>query len=320
LASTAVAVLRGQTKPGEIVSVDKIWDRSPHQAFTDLLYHRGRFYCVFREGSAHVSENGSIRVLSSSDATNWETAAELTDPVADLRDPHLCVMPDGQLMLTAAAAMRPGFDYTHHTMVWYSREGRDWTPAERIGEPNVWIWRMLWKAGRCYGFGYSTSKERFLRVYISHDGNQFQVLNPKACSEDFPSEAAVITLPNDSALCVLRREGGPSTGLLGKSLPPYRGWSWSDLGTRVGGPQMLRLPDARILVAARLYDGRTRTSLCWLDTDGPALSEFMRLPSGGDTSYAGLVLRDDLLHVSYYSSHEGKSSIYLAKVRLPSIS
>ena len=45
----------------------------------------------------------------------------------------------------------------------------------------------------------------------------------------------------------------------------------------------------------------------------PALT----LPSGGDTSYPGLVWHDGLLWVSYYSSHEGKSAIYLAKVKVP---
>ncbi|MBX3731392.1 MAG: hypothetical protein KF791_02220 [Verrucomicrobiae bacterium] len=46
------------------------------------------------------------------------------------------------------------------------------------------------------------------------------------------------------------------------------------------------------------------------------LTEFLALPSGGDTSYAGMVPHEDLLWVSYYSSHEGRTSIYLAKVRL----
>ncbi len=42
----------------------------------------------------------------------------------------------------------------------------------------------------------------------------------------------------------------------------------------------------------------------------------LKLPSGGDTSYAGLVLHNGLLWVSYYSSHEEKTAIYLAKVKL----
>ena len=32
-------------------------------------------------------------------------------------------------------------------------------------------------------------------------------------------------------------------------------------------------------------------------------------------SYPGMVWDDDLLWLSYYSSHEGKTSIYLAKIR-----
>jgi len=47
------------------------------------------------------------------------------------------------------------------------------------------------------------------------------------------------------------------------------------------------------------------------------LALFALLAFGGDTSYAGLVLHDGLLWVSYYSLHEGKTSIYLAKVQLP---
>ena len=42
----------------------------------------------------------------------------------------------------------------------------------------------------------------------------------------------------------------------------------------------------------------------------------LHLPSGGDCSYPGMVWHDGLLWMSYYSSHEGKTSIYLAKVRL----
>ena len=48
------------------------------------------------------------------------------------------------------------------------------------------------------------------------------------------------------------------------------------------------------------------------------LIPLLTLPSGGDCSYPGMAWQDDILWVSYYSSHEGKTSIYLAKVKLPS--
>jgi hypothetical protein len=74
------------------------------------------------------------------------------------------------------------------------------------------------------------------------------------------------------------------------------------------------LPDERLLAGVRLYDGGTRTSLCWIDPDAGELEEALRLPSGGDTSYPGMVLHEGQLWVSYYSSHEEKTAIYLARV------
>ena len=49
------------------------------------------------------------------------------------------------------------------------------------------------------------------------------------------------------------------------------------------------------------------------------MKPLLRLPSGGDTSYPGMVWHNDQLWISYYSSHEEKTSIYLAKVRFPSL-
>ncbi|HXJ76561.1 MAG TPA: exo-alpha-sialidase, partial [Candidatus Dormibacteraeota bacterium] len=99
--------------------------------------------------------------------------------------------------------------------------------------------------------------------------------------------------------------------------PPYTAWQWKDVGMKIGGPHLLQLPDGRLVAGVRLYDGTVRTSLCWVDPVTGKLTEFVKLPSGGDCSYPGLVWHQKLLWVSYYSSHEGKTSIYLAKVRLP---
>jgi len=312
-----VKPVRKAEPKAEIVSVERIWDRSPHNAFTDMIRFRGRWFCAFREGKAHVSADGVIRVLTSFDASRWEPSALLEYPVADLRDPKLAITPDGKLMLTTAGAMHPPSEYKHKSFVWISTDGRDWGSAEWIGDPNVWLWRVQWHEGKAYSFGYSTTEERFLRLYSSADGRTFEVLNPLALKEDYPNETSVLFLPGDEAICLLRRDHGKKTALLGRSRPPYRGWTWEDLGLRIGGPHMLRLPDGRIVAAVRLHEPTVHTALCWLNTKEVALKEFLELPSGGDTSYAGLVHHEDLLYVSYYSSHEEKTSIYLAKVRIP---
>ena len=107
--------------------------------------------------------------------------------------------------------------------------------------------------------------------------------------------------------------------MLGTAHPPYARWTWRDLGVRIGGPKLLRLPDGRLLVGGRRYDGPVRTSLMRLDPRKGKVTELLALPSGGDTSYPGMVWHDGLLWMSYYASHEGKSSIYLAKITLPTV-
>ncbi len=155
-----------------------------------------------------------------------------------------------------------------------------------------------------------------MRLYTSQDGRDFRPLVPRLFDQEQPNESSILFLPDDTALCLLRRDGKPGNGLLGVASPPYTDWVWKDLGKKIGGPHLLRLPDGRLLAAGRLYDGGARTALCWLDAEAGKLTELLKLPSGGDTSYPGLVWHEGLLWVSYYSSHEGKTSIYLAKVRL----
>src|SRR5262245_41032092 len=95
-------VAAAESGRAELVEVAKLSDRAPHSAFTDLVRFKGRWFCVFREGKAHVSPDGAVRVLTSEDGKKWESAALLTSKTADLRDPKLTVTPDGKLHLSAA--------------------------------------------------------------------------------------------------------------------------------------------------------------------------------------------------------------------------
>src|SRR5271168_2385224 len=74
-----------------LVSVEKIWDRGKHNAFTDLARWRGRWYCTFRESEAHVGGDGKLRVLESADGRGWEPVALIAEEGIDLRDPKLSV-------------------------------------------------------------------------------------------------------------------------------------------------------------------------------------------------------------------------------------
>ena len=301
----------------ELLDVRRIWDQAPHNAFTDLVRFRGRWYCSFREGQTHVSADGALRIITSSDGKKWTSAALLTSPTADLRDPKLIVTPNGKLMLTAAAALHPRAETTHQTMAWFSSDGRKWSAPHAIGDPNFWLWRVSWHRGQAYAVGYKTAGGPGVRLYHSRVGLKFETLVANFFDRGEPNESSLVFLPDDTALCLLRRDGNPGSAQLGTARPPYVDWNWRDLGIKLGGPRLIQLPDGRLVAAGRLHEGKVRTGLCWLDSEAGRSTEFLTLPSGGDTSYPGLVFHDGLLWVSYYSSHEGKTSIYLAKVKLP---
>ncbi len=305
-------------QPGEVelLEVRKIWDEAPYNAFTDLIRFKDRWYCVFREGKSHVSPDGALRIITSVDGETWASAGLLSSPTADLRDAKITIAPDNRLMLSGAAALHQPAEFKHQSLVWYSPDGENWDEPIKVADPNMWLWRITWHKGAAYGVGYDTTGERFVRLYASQDGVKFDTLVDNLFDSGYPNETSMIFLDDDTCLCLLRRDGDDSSAQLGVAKPPYKEWSWKDLGMKIGGPHMIRLPDNRIVAAVRLYDGEVRTSLLWLDPDAGTLTEFLRLPSDSDTSYPGLVWHDGLLWISYYSAHEGKTSIYLAKVKL----
>lgn len=315
----SLGLISFQAEPAkaEILDVRRVWDAANHNAFTDLIRFQDRWFLTFREGQKHVSPDGAIQVLTSDDGEKWTSAARLTSDAGDLRDPKLSITPDGQLMLAGASALNPPSTIKHQSYVWISPNGRDWSEPHPVGDPNFWVWRPAWHEGTAYAVGYSSVEPRTTRLYSRKPGEETQTLVTTLFSEGFPNESALAWLPDETAVCLLRRDGKPNTNQVGLAKPPYTEWTWKDLGVHLGGPALLRLPDGRLLAGGRIHAPKAHTALCWLDPQAGKLTEFLALPSGGDTSYPGLVLHEGTLWVSYYSSHEGKTSIYLARVKLP---
>jgi hypothetical protein len=302
---------RGPAEPAaKLVDVQRIWGHAPHNASTDLVRFKGRWYCAFREGQTEGSSDGAVRILTSADGERWISAALISSPLGDLRGPKLSIAPDLRLMLTAGVA----FPKTQ-TLAWFSDNGRNWPEPAEIGQRNVWLWRVTWQRGRAYGIGYSATGKQFSRLYISRDGLSYDTLVEDLFGQGLSSEGSLLFLEDDTALCLLRRDEKGASSVLGRARPPYRAWTWKELGLRLGGASLLRFGD-RIVAAGSLSNGSGRMVLCRLDPEALALKELLALPSGGDTGGSGLAFHDGLLWVSYHSSHEGKTGIYLAKVKL----
>jgi hypothetical protein len=316
--------------------VRKIWDAGKHNAFTDLIRFKDRWYCTFRESDAHVGGDGKLRILTSTDGIKWESAALLSEKGIDLRDPKLSITLDSRLMIVAGGSVYEGKKLLgRQPRVAFSRDGTSWSPTQRILNEGDWLWRVTWHNGKCYGVSYDASQRSTreaqeaatsgkaepgpadwkLKLVASTDGVKFDLITHLDVP-GHPNETTLRFAVGGTMTALVRREGGNKKGWVGASKPPYQEWAWKELAVQVGGPNFIHRPDGTTIAAVRLYDGKVRTALGSLDVPAGKFEELLTLPSGGDTSYAGLVWHEDRLWVSYYSSHEGKSAIYLAKVKV----
>jgi len=311
-----------------LVSVEKIWDRAEHNAFTDLIRYKGRWYCAFREGKTHVSHHGVLKVIASDDGEKWELATSIESSRNwDMREAKFAIMPDGRLILTGAEANRQTDPTQHRSLVWFTSDGKSWTSTEPVADSDYWLWRGAWHDGKGYYFGYKTGGEpRAIRLYRTSDGRQFDTVVDNAfptAEKGYPNETSVSFLEDGTSYRLLRRDGGTNlnTAQLGVSKPPYRDWQWKDLGVRIGGPNMLRLPDGNWVSVVRRYgDGKMQvkdwyTAVHWLDPEAGTLTEVLKLPFAGDNGYTGMVWHEGLLWVSNYSSHEEGTNVYLTKIK-----
>jgi hypothetical protein len=310
-------------------TVAKIWGNAPHSAFTDLVDFKGRYFCAFRESTGHVPEedgsgNGEIRVLVSDDGVAWKSAALLDKKGFDLRDAKLSVTPDGRLMIIMGGSIYDKAELKGRIphVSFSDKKGENFSDPQPvtvdagIRSDMDWLWRVTWYKKTGYGVIYQHNWDNEWPVYLvkTTDGIHYQLVTRLEVTGK-PNEATVGFSTSGEMRILIRREGGDKNGWMGYSNAPYKDWKWTDLGIRLGGPNMIALPKGEIIIGSRSYhESGFRTALFGLDRNGKAV-ELLEFPSGIDTSYPGFVLKGGELWVSYYSGHEGRTSIYLAKLR-----
>ena len=310
--------------------VEKIWDKGPHNAFTDLIRFNNKWYCTFREGSGHVpGTNGIVRILVSEDGQNWYSAARLSERGVDLRDPKLSITTDGRLMITMGGSYYQGKKLLKRIpkVAFLDKKGKTFSPVQdvqidtRIQSNQDWLWRVTWNKQWGYGVLYQANEEEW-KIYLVYttDGINYTYLT-RFTLDGKPNETTLRFLADGETLVALvRREGEDQMGMIGHSKPPYHDWKWSKLDHRLGGPNFWVLEDGSLLEATRTYKPNKTygLQLSRIDVKGTH-TPLIELPSGGDTSYAGLYQMGEHLYVSYYSSHEEKTSIYFARLWLDAL-
>jgi len=311
------------------ISIQKIWDNGVHNAFTDMILFDGRFYCSFREGENHNptasnGANGTVRILSSSNGIKWESVAILKKEGIDLRDPKLSVTPNGKIMVIIGGsryengkltAQIPHVSFSDSNgQNFIAPEVISFDPSTRFSNSN-WIWRVTWHGGTGYAVNYQGPSIGALLLKTT-DGRHFTQVHQFDNIDGFPNEATVRFDSKNQMHIVIRRDYEDKMALIMTASAPFSNWSVEKINHRLGGPNLLLIgEDERKYIGARIYTIADHVGILREETNGQFV-EAISLPSSGDCGYPGMLVKDNHLYMSYYSSHEGKSSIYFCSIPL----
>src|SRR5690606_6173589 len=148
------------------------------------------------------------------------------------------------------------------------------------------------------GFGgLSIFSFRDFKLHQLPDRLNKQELDLDGC----PTEAGFIFLKDKRLVVITRRDCSDGNSFLGIAEPPYTQFAWHDLKLKIQSPNML-VHDDIIYVGGRVYTPGDKTSLYLLDLEEKKLNHYTDLKSDLDTGYPGMVVKDNHLYVSYYSS------------------
>lgn len=345
----------------ERVRVRRVFANGRHNAFTSLVRWRGRLYLAFRTADDHANPDapeGVITLLvSEDDGASWSQLATVSGMYGmDMRDPKLLATPERLYLHTFEYQGRSRRD----AMVSWTDDGERFVPVRRaVAEENHVVWWPVYHQGRFWASGYRYSGDKWgIRtvLFSSADGVDWRVVS-RVSDVPWSNEAVLVMEEDESATVLVRNDGDrlsppASSGrpVFARALPPYREWTYTELGRKLTGLAVLRVAGGYFIAARDHEQGEPRTACFFCDeralaepkeAAGPATSaggaqadgaraaplrHLLTLPSGGDTSYAGFVRDGKRVLMSYYSSHEhpaagGKrpASIYLAEFDLDAV-
>ena len=327
----------------------KLWvavSNSMHNSNSDMTFWNGKFYLIHASSPFHFGTTECKLVLKQSiDAKHWEIIKYFRIPNEDIRDPKFAII-NNKLFLYALKNV--DFDPEPYDTVWASSvNGKDWTKWKEITGYNGWL---LWRPKSIDGvtwyvpaYWWEHGKSILLK---SLDGVHWEEVGQiyEGLKND---ETAIEFLPGSRMISTARLEGtgnifGDETGctLISVAENPYKRWKNNkSYITRLDGPVLFSYnkkiyaigryqPKVGFLTKHGSILSRKRTSVYLVEEN--RLYWLSDLPSAGDTSYGGVVLKDDYLYVCYYSNNIKKdypwllgmissSDILMAKISLSNL-
>ena len=329
-----------------------------HNSNTDLTFWDGWFYLAHQTSPFHMGSSRSrMRLRRSRHARVWEDAAEFR--YADLprelldkwggwgefRDPTFAQI-RGRLFMY----LLPNKHFTAEpftTVYSSSADGTSWAAFQEVNAPGWLYWRPKTLDGETWYVTAYWNEHGKSALLKSNDGVHWTMVS-QIFEGERNDETDFEFLPDGRIISTARLEGnGTEWGdpkaatLISVASPPYEQWTHErSQVTRLDGPclfpykgrtysigrsQVSRGPV--ISEPGGMYS-RKRTSIFLVEPE--RLRLLTDLPSAGDTSYAGIVIRGDELYASYYTSPPERdfswiqgmlrpSNIRMARISLPAL-
>jgi acyl-CoA thioesterase-1 len=319
----AAAIVRTMRRDGladlvQPTAVRTIVADGRHNAFTALARFRGELWLAFRSAKDHNSQDGDIVVLrSADDGRDWREATRL-NAVPDDRDPQFLAT-DDRLFLYDAGMTGPELT----TYATFTDDGATWSKPQAVYEPRFIVWKPCRHNGRFYAGAHkkdevSGGKGREARLITSTDGLNWTTVS-QIRAGNWESETTPFFAADHRATMFMRQKYGSPPCEVFEAVPPYATWTRRPAGVpHLSGHSVHTFRGVDYLLSRSMDYAKKQTGTIIYTFAHGELTPYCVLPSGGDCSYAEAVEQGDSMLVSYYSSHEGATNIYLATVPLAS--
>src|SRR5688572_13097574 len=144
--------------PVRVENIRRAFHNGEHNAFTDLVRWKNKFWLAFRSSSAGhgVNANSSVIILSSDDANTWRQVNRFSVVERDTRDPHFLVFGDKLFVYTGTAHVgKEGKRFTdwnaHLGYATWTSDGSGWAKPQALeGTYGHYIWRAAAHGGKAY--------------------------------------------------------------------------------------------------------------------------------------------------------------------------
>lgn len=302
--------------------VRETWDAvadGAHNSNTDLVEFDGWIYLCHQTSPYHLGSSRSRLLLwRSRDGRAWEKVTEFKNLRGlEYRDPKFAVI-NSQLFLYVLPNLTLMAEpvTTEYTS---SRDGVTWAPLVEVNQPGWLFWRPKTRDGATWYVTAYWGEHGKSMLFKSPDGIDWSPVS-MIYEGERNDETDFEFLPDGRIISTARLEGngnqwGDATAstLISVASPPYDRWTYAKSRvTRLDGPCLFPY-NGRVYVIGRyqatraprigeqggMY-ARKRTSIFLVEPD--RLVYLCDLPSAGDTSYAGIVIRGEELFASYYTS------------------